>query len=122
MMRKKKPQCFVSVKGWHKVGDQRCFFRSKWEHIYAKHLQFLQEKGLISSWLYEPETFWFDKIRRGVCSYKPDFKVLELDGWHYWVEVKGYMDSRSKTKIARMKKYYPKERLLIIDKKWFVKK
>lgn len=69
--------------------------------------------------MHEPNTFWFEGIKRGVVSYLPDFLVLENDGKSYYVEVKGYMDAKSKTKIKRFAKYYPKERLIVIDSKWF---
>ena len=82
-------------------------------------MQFLKERGIIADWLYEPKTFWFNEIKRGVRSYLPDFKVILPDGSHYWAEVKGYMDGKSKTKIKRFNKYYPKEELRVIDAKWF---
>lgn len=74
---------------------------------------------MILQWEHEPKTFWFEGIRRGVCSYKPDFRVRRLDGTYYWIEVKGYMDAKSKTKIKRFGKYFPEETLIIIDKHWF---
>jgi len=106
---------------WRQIDGQMYFMRSKWESNYGRYLQFQKENMLIKRWLHEPETFWFPKIKRGVVSYKPDFKVINLDGSHYWVEVKGYMDYRSKTKIKRLKKYFPKENLIIVDSKWFIK-
>lgn len=84
-------------------------------------LQTLQEGQKIAKWEHEPQTFWFLHIKRGTRSYLPDFKVTELDGSHYWIEVKGYMDSKSATKIKRFRKYYPEERLFILDKKFFLK-
>jgi len=47
---------------------------------------------------------------------QPDFKIINFDDtFEYW-EVKGYMDSKSKTKIKRMAKYYPDIKLKIIDR------
>ena len=63
-----------------------------------------KDQGEILKWEYEPETFWFEKIKRGVRTYTPDFKVTEKDGSIIFHEVKGYMDARSKTKLKRMKK------------------
>jgi hypothetical protein len=40
--------------------------------------------------------------------------ILKNDGSHYWIEAKGYMDAKSKTKIKRFNKYYPNEELRII--------
>lgn len=110
---------FIRALGWKIIGDKRIYLRSSWELKYARYLQFLKERGVIADWLYEPETFWFNEIKRGVRSYLPDFKVIRLDGTHYWAEVKGYMDAKSKTKIKRFNKYYPNEELRIIDSKWF---
>jgi len=84
-------------------------------------LQLLKDQKHISEWEYEPHTFWFEEIKRGVRSYMPDFKVTRLDATYYWIEVKGYMDAKSHTKIRRLKKYYPNEQLMLIDKQWFEK-
>lgn len=90
------------------------YFRSAWEANYARYLNWLQAKGEIERWEYEPETFWFLAIKRGVRSYKPDFKIWER-GNSYFVEVKGWMDDKSKTKLKRMKKYHPHIRVDVVD-------
>lgn len=95
------------------------FFRSSWEANYARYLNFIQSAGTIERWEYEPRTFLFEKIKRGTRSYLPDFKVYLPDGSHQWHEVKGWMDDKSRVRIARMRKYYPKEPLEIIDSKFF---
>lgn len=105
--------------GWETIGDNRCYFRSRWEANFARYLQHCQDNGTIYGWEYEPETFWFNDIKRGVRSYKPDFKRYNTETQWDWIEVKGYMDNRSKTKIKRFKKYYPKEILLVYDEDWF---
>ncbi|MFI0477756.1 MAG: DUF1064 domain-containing protein [Candidatus Rhabdochlamydia sp.] len=104
---------------WRSIGGKTKFFRSTWEANYARYLEYLKENGKIKDWEHEPQTFWFLKIMRGARSYLPDFKVTNLDGSHYWVEVKGWMDSKSKTKIKRFKKYYPEETLILIQGPWF---
>lgn len=90
-------------------------FRSSWERNYARYLNFLIKKGEIARWEFEKETFWFEGIKRGCVSYKPDFKVYNLNGTHEFHEVKGWMDDKSKTKIRRMKKYFPKIKLVVVD-------
>lgn len=104
--------------GWQTIGNRApIYFRSGWEVNIARYFEFQVRKGLIANWEFEPRTFWFETIKRGVRSYLPDFLITRNDGTHYWVEVKGYMDSRSKTKIKRMAKYYPEEELQVIDQK-----
>lgn len=103
--------------GWHEIGGVRKYYRSNWEANYAKYLQWLKENGQIADWKHEPKTFWFEGIKRGTVSYLPDFWVLENDGRDSFHEVKGWMDDRSKTKIARMAKYYPSVVLVVIDAK-----
>jgi hypothetical protein len=105
--------------GWRDIAGQRLFFRSAWEANYARYLQFQKEQKLIKDWLYEPQTFWFNAIKRGVRSYLPDFQVFLLDDTYIWHEVKGYLDAKSKTKLNRMRIYYPDERIRVIDKTWF---
>lgn len=107
-----------AISGWVTIDGKRFYSRSKAEVRYANYLQWLKSIGAIVDWQYEPKTFWFESIKSGVVSYKPDFLVVERNA-HHWVEVKGYMDARSKTKIKRFKKYFPKERLEVVDEKWF---
>lgn len=116
----KQSRLFNSNQGYRVVGHRKIYFKSGWEVNYAIFLEFLKQKCQIKEWEYEPATFWFNSIKRGVRSYKPDFKITRLDGTHYWAEVKGYMDSRSFTKIKRFRKYYPEEELRIIEKQWFI--
>lgn len=93
------------------------FFRSAWEANYARYLNFLIARGLVARWEFEADTFWFEAIRRGVRSYKPDFKVTEPGGAVYYVEVKGWMDDKSKTKLARMARYHPTVDLRLVGAK-----
>jgi predicted nuclease of restriction endonuclease-like RecB superfamily len=106
---------------WREIGEKKFYFRSQWEYEYAKYLEFLKFNQQIESWEFEPETFWFEEIRRGTRSYLPDFRVKRCDGTHYYVEVKGYYDRKSLTKIKRFRKYYPNEELILIDGDWFKK-
>lgn len=102
-------------KGWLELGNKKYFFRSQWEMNYARYLNWLMEKKEIKNWEYEVDTFWFEKIKRGVRSYTPDFKVFENNGKVVYHEVKGWMDQKSKTKLDRMKRYYPEIEILLID-------
>lgn len=94
--------------------DIGIFVRSAWEANYARYLNWLQARGEIERWEYEPETFWFEKIKRGVRSYKPDFRIYE-SGSTYYVEVKGWMDPKSATKLRRMAKYHPGTEVRLVD-------
>ena len=105
--------------GWREIGGVRKYYRSKWEANYAYYLEWLKTKGEIQQWEHEPTTFWFEKIKRGCRSYLPDFRVIEKDGTEVYHEVKGWMDSRSKTKIKRMAIYHPKVKLIVIDSKQY---
>lgn len=109
----------ISQRGWRSINGKDYYFKSQWEYRYALYLEFLRLHESILSWEYEPKTFWFKSIKRGCNNYKPDFRIIEKDNTHFWVEVKGYMDAKSKTKIKRFKKYFPEEKLLLIDAKWF---
>src|SRR5437660_1221874 len=102
-----KSRTYYSKQGWRVIGERRIYFRSEWEVKFSHYLENLKKHGGIKDWEYEPQTFWFDAIKRGTRSYKPDFRVVFNDLTHQWVEVKGYMDKRSQTKIKRFNKYYP---------------
>lgn len=108
-----------TYKGWYEIDGKRMYLKSNWEKRYALYLAFMKKHKHIKDWEYEPDTFWFDGIKRGTNNYKPDFKVLfNTDNYEYY-EVKGFMDSKSKTKIKRMAKYHPSIKLNVIDKAWF---
>lgn len=98
--------------------DIGIYVRSSWEANYCRYLNFLKANGVIYDWKFEPDTFYFDGIKRGCVSYTPDFKLWDTrDSKPYYVEVKGWMDDKSKTKIKRMAKYYPDVRLDVVAKK-----
>lgn len=84
------------------------FFRSSWEANFARLMNYA---GI--EWQYEPRTFNFDDIQRGTTSYTPDFYLPKFDKW---IEIKGWMDKKSKLKIDRFRKRYPDEssKLVII--------
>jgi len=92
---------------------------------------------LMIPWEYEPKEFKFSGIDHGTQSYLPDFRIdlrswadpaRSTQGWpsgflklapqQYWVEVKGWMDKTSQTKLSRFFQYYPKEAeqlILLVD-------
>ncbi len=90
-------------------------FRSAWEANYARYLNLLLDNRQILAWEYEPKRFYFP-IRRGTISYLPDFMITLNSADIEWHEVKGYMDQKSRTRLKRFAKYYPDEKLVLIDK------
>lgn len=91
------------------------FVRSSWEANYARYLNWLKSIGEIDDWEYEADCFVFEAIKRGTRSYTPDFKIYNTDDTIIYHEVKGWMDSKSKTKLKRMAKYYPEVEIVLID-------
>ena len=103
-------------RGWYDINGEIMFFRSKWEVNYALYLNFLVKQKQIKRWTYEEDMFIFEEIKLGTRSYRPDFKIYNNDKSIEYHEVKGWMTSKSRTKIKRMAKYYPEIKLIIIDK------
>jgi len=97
------------------IGD--FFFRSAWEANYARYLNFLIKNKKIQKWEYEVDTFLFPEVVRGQRSYLPDFKVWDNEGNVCYHEVKGWMNAASKSKLKKMKKYYPDVALIVIASK-----
>jgi hypothetical protein len=75
-------------------------FRSNWEANFARILQIYNIK-----YDFEPVVFPFP-IKRGTKAYTPDFYVNKTTEW---VELKGYLDEKSKIKLKRFKRYYEEE-------------
>jgi hypothetical protein len=90
------------------------YVRSSWEANYALILNYAMANGLIEHWEYEPDVFEFP-VKRGTRWYCPDFKVFRPEGVVEYHEVKGHMDQPSRTKLKRMKKYYPQVKIRLVD-------
>lgn len=111
---------FTRVKGGRRSDLDNKFFRSAWEANYARYLNLLMTLGAVESWEFEPETFWFEGIRRGTLSYKPDFRVFYRgDPVPEYVEIKGWIMPKDRTKWRRMKKYHPTIKLVIVNAKQY---
>ena len=110
----------VNSRGGNSISGMRedigIFVRSSWEANYARYLNLMIANGSIEDWEYEKTRFGFDGVKRGPYFYIPDFKIIFKDGSHEWHEVKGYMDSKGRSKIKRMAKFYPDEKVVVIDK------
>ena len=74
--------------------------RSNWEANFVRILN-----GYKIKFEFEPTVFAFP-IKRGTKGYTPDFYLTKSDEW---IEIKGYLDDKSKIKLRRFKRYYPEE-------------
>ncbi len=108
-------------KGWCVIGEKRMYLKSRWEYLYCHYLELLKTTRQIIEWEYEPQKFWFSGIKSGTTNYTPDFRIIHKDNSEEWVEVKGFMDDKSQTKINRMAKYHPNIRLRVVGKDFFKK-
>jgi len=81
-------------------------FRSTWEANFARVLKHLKLK-----WAFEERKFVFEGVSRRPFSYLMDFEILDgnklLPAGYY--EVKGWMKSSSRSKLTRLKKFYPED-------------
>ena len=115
-----KPHLWPQTRGRRGNGGRRAdldnrYFRSAWEANYARFLNWQKQRGMIKDWAFEGGDVFEFPVKRGSRSYVPDFKVWSPDGGFHYVEVKGYMDQRSATKLRRMRKYYPDVRIELVD-------
>ena len=106
-------------KGWVEIDGKRMYLKSNWERRYCLYLSLMVKHKYVVDYQYEPETFWFQGIKRGTNNYKPDFRVEFPSGKVEYYEVKGYETSKDRTKYKRMKKYHPNIILNVVDGKWF---
>jgi len=95
-------------------------FRSKMEANLYRYFQWLKQNDIIKNVVYETKdnNFEFPK-KHGTTQYKLDFKITRLDNTVYFVEAKGYMDRKSKTKLKLMEKYYPNIEVQVINKRTY---
>lgn len=90
--------------------------KSDAEYSFALLLDALEKTGAVIEWRYEPNEFWFEGIRRGTVSYKPDFGVIWKNDGQIFYEVKRGTDIKPKdiTKWKRMSARYPNDRLVLV--------
>ena len=74
--------------------------RSSWKANFVRVLRIYK-----IDFQFEPTVFSFP-IKRGTKGYTPDFLLNRNNDW---VEIKGYLDDKSKIKLKRFKRYYPDE-------------
>lgn len=74
--------------------------RSSWEANFVRILNIYK-----INFKFEPTVFSFP-VKRGTKGYTPDFL---LEDHNHWIEIKGYLDDKSKIKLKRFKRYYPSD-------------
>lgn len=74
--------------------------RSGWESDVLRIL-----KSYDIKYEFEPRVFTFP-VKRGAKSYLPDIYLPDFD---QYIEVKGWLDDKSRTKLRRFKRHYPHE-------------
>lgn len=74
--------------------------RSSWEANFVRVLKIYKIE-----FDFEPTVFSFP-VKKGTKGYTPDFLLKRNNDW---VEIKGYLDDKSKIKLKRFKRYYPAE-------------
>jgi hypothetical protein len=127
MMKVMRDRGFLSVekcysrcrRGRYVIAGVEHFFRSGWEKIYAEFLQSRVDSGEIASWSYETQKFLFPQNDHGIQSYRVDFTITNKDGSEEYHEVKGWMDEKSKIKLALCAKHFPDKPVVIIGSPWF---
>ncbi len=109
----------------YETQDGKSYYtRSGWEHNYCAYLDWLKTQGEIKDWIYEPTPRYEFIVGKGKnaralsLGYLPDFKVVNNDDSFYLVEIKGKM--QGKRKLQRMKKFYPKIRIELIQQKEYL--
>ena len=116
----------MHVGGWRWIDKRSIYFPNKMEANYFRYLMFLRDMKPpeIKSFDYQPPEFDFRSfgITRGVVTYRADFRIQESGLWTYplgiyYVELKGYIGPDHKTKMNRMKKFYPNIKIKVIDYK-----
>jgi len=87
-------------------------YRNKWEHDYAKRLDYERAIGLITEWSYESERL---TIGEG-ATFLPDFPVTLADGTREMREVKGYRREAAMVRIRVAAKQYPHLRFVLVTR------
>jgi len=87
-------------------------YRNKWEHDYAKRLDYERALGIIRDFSYETERL---TIGEG-ATFLPDFPVTLADGTREMREVKGYRREAAMVRIRVAARLYPHLRFVLVTK------
>lgn len=96
IIRKKNGNAFQYTKTGYR-NDIDINVRSSWEANFIRVLNVYKIK-----FDFEPTVFPFP-VKRGTKAYTPDFFLPKEEEW---IEIKGYLDDKSKVKLKRFKRYY----------------
>ena len=104
--------------GKRTIGGETRHFPNRWEANYYRYLHWLESRKEIITFWYQPDYYEFP-VQHGTTRYRPDFHVRTQDPdsdyfIEYLVEIKGWMDAASKTKLNRMKKYHPEIEVRVV--------
>ncbi len=103
---------------------ENIYFPCRMEANLFRFYRWLKARRLINDFVYQPPEFDFSAVyKHGTNRYRPDFWI-ERFGNHAdntnpalpvtYIEAKGYLDPKSKTKLKRMAKLYPLVKVEII--------
>jgi len=99
ILQRKKGNAFQYTKTGFR-NDIQMNVRSSWEANFVRVLNLYK-----IDFDFEPTVFPFP-VKRGTKAYTPDFFLKRNNDW---IEVKGYLDDKSKIKLKRFKRYYLEE-------------
>lgn len=95
-------------------------YRSKAERMYAEHLEWRKQRGLVVAWEPKPKRFPFIINGVQVGWYTPDFTVWSIDPRTlnedvHWVDVKGYAVRDFVFRVNVFRALYPAARLELVN-------
>ena len=104
---------YSRTKGGKRIDLNNQYFRSSWEANIARILNYEDIE-----WKYEYKRFYFEDESEHILSYQPDFYLPQFNKW---IEVKGWMDEKSKIRLEKFAKEYQEENinLIIIDEEFY---
>ena len=84
------------------------------EKAWSLHLEEQRHAGEIDRWYFEPMSI---RLARPRCSYKPDFMVVDKDGFVEFHECKGYMEIAANVRIKVAAEKHPEFVFRLIRKR-----
>lgn len=84
------------------------------ERTWSLHLEQQRLAGLIDRWYFEPMSI---RLGRPACAYKPDFMVIDNEGYIEFHETKGHMEEAAAVRIKVAAEKHPEFVFKLIRKK-----
>lgn len=107
-----------AYKATEQIGENEYTFHSRWEHIFARHLQTLVKTRTLLGWQYKPSMLsYYAKNKTNKVDFT--FKVIYATGDEAYIMLR--INRQANYDLKEIQRYYKDYRFIEFDKTFFIK-